>query len=85
MVYVQGGCSEYLYSSFQENCLWSLLYYFAFFCLTNYELDWIRLFDWVVENHVEIVGYSKIPIIRPPLRLSKSGLKDHLDSPKSGP
>ena len=26
---------------------------------------------------LRMIKYSKIPIIRPPLRLSKSGLKDH--------
>ena len=30
-----------------------------------------------IESRQKCVDYSKIPIIRPPLRQSKSGLKDH--------
>ena len=41
---------------------WSVFYIYTFFVL-----DATRLFN-----------YSKIPILRPPLGLSKSGLKDHL-------
>ena len=33
---------------------------------------------WVMGKHLlKKAKYSKIPILRPPLRLSKSGLKDH--------
>ena len=37
----------------------------------------VLIYFWQAYSHQVCGRYSKIPILRPPLRLSKSGLKDH--------
>ena len=52
-----------------------LKYRYILYNLCNYIVDPIYCDAWGTRSDIMI--YSKIPILRPPLGLSKSGLKDH--------